>query len=226
MLLKPIFITGASRSGTSMTAGIINMCGAWGGDFSFFKGKTRFENEGIVNKVEKKYLIAIGADPMGQDPLPANAFQYTEKYNSEFIKYNVISIIVEQGYKDPKIPLMYKGAKMCLNWAAWHNAFLKAKWVLVRRKKEDIINSCMKTSFMRAFDNPKDWGNWVDVYEKRFSEMKIAGLELREVWPQKMINGDYSEIEEVIKWLGLEWKEQLVKEFISPELWGKGVEYV
>jgi hypothetical protein len=40
-----------------------------------------------------------------------------------------------------------------------------------------------------------------------------------EVFPQEMIDGNYTEIESVIKWAGLEWREQGVKEFISPELW-------
>jgi hypothetical protein len=46
-------------------------------------------------------------------------------------------------------------------------------------------------------------------------------LNIREVFPQEMIDGNYIDIESIIEWLGLEWKEQTVKDFISPDLWNK-----
>jgi hypothetical protein len=46
-------------------------------------------------------------------------------------------------------------------------------------------------------------------------------LDAVQVWPTKMINGDFLEIEQTIKGLGLDWNEQEVKEFIAPELWSE-----
>ena len=56
-----------------MVAGIINMCGAFGGRMS---GPTQnnqkgmFENQRIRNEIVKPYLRKSGYDPMGQYPLP------------------------------------------------------------------------------------------------------------------------------------------------------------
>jgi hypothetical protein len=49
-------------------------------------------------------------------------------------------------------------------------------------------------------------------------------LNVKQVWPLRMIEGDFSELKGIIGWLGLEWKEQEVREFIEPKLYNsKGV---
>ena len=70
---RPILVTGCARSGTSMTAGIIDLCEAWGGITSGPNRNNRkgmFENASIRNNLVKPFLANIGADPMGQSPLP------------------------------------------------------------------------------------------------------------------------------------------------------------
>jgi hypothetical protein len=67
----PILITGCARSGTSMTAGIVHICGAFGGRMSGPTPNNRkgmFENEEVRNQIVKPYLSSIGADPLGQKP--------------------------------------------------------------------------------------------------------------------------------------------------------------
>jgi hypothetical protein len=52
----PILITGAARSGTSMTAGVINICGAFGGVLSGpnkNNKKGMFENNRIRQDIAK-----------------------------------------------------------------------------------------------------------------------------------------------------------------------------
>lgn len=224
---RPILITGCARSGTSMTGGIVSICGAWGGKMSgptLANAKGMFENEDIRNQLKKPYLRKIGCDPMGQHPLPDLSDHGLLKrlVNDSFEWRNsVYKIIRNQGY-DGLTQWFYKGAKMCLLWPIWHNAFPYAKWIIVRRKAEDIINSCMKTGFMRAYKNEGGWRKWVYVHEERFAEMKEAGLYIFEVWPEKMIYGDFSEIENVIKQLDLDWKEKEARDFISPKLWKGG----
>ena len=69
----PILITGAARSGTSMVAGAINICGAFGGNMrgpNKNNEKGMFENVRIVQNLTKPYLRGIGADQLGQYPLP------------------------------------------------------------------------------------------------------------------------------------------------------------
>ena len=218
-----ILITGCPRSGTSMTAGVINICGAWGGDMQddTYKQakKAMYENQ-VVRSEVKSLLEDMGVDPKGQNPLPdiKEVFKFADVFTWRALFYLIMK---RQGYKDESLPLMYKGAKMCLIWPLWHKAFPNAKWVLVRRRSEDIVYSCLRTGFMSAYKDKEGWLFWVREHMKLFKQMFEAGLNIREVFPQEMINGNFIEIESVINWLGLEWKEEEVKKFISPELWGK-----
>jgi len=220
-ILEPILVTGAARSGTSMTAGVFHLCGAWGGQMSGPTSNNRrgmFENARIRNTIVKPYLKRIGVDPLGQHPLPDvnNLPQLRD------LRSRVLGEILAQGYRPKQGEWMYKGAKMCLLWPLWHEAFPRARWVVVRREKADIVNSCLRTGFMRAFRDAKGWEGWVEAHEARFSEMHAADLDIHEVWPTKMIQGDFTEIQSAVEDFFLEWREDEVRKFISPTLWNGG----
>jgi hypothetical protein len=190
---RPILITGAARSRTSMTAGIFHMCGAWGGSMrsaNQHNKKGMFENAEIVDQIVKPYLIESGADPMGQDPLP-HFYDLEPMYD---LGDRVKEAIKGQGYEGGK--WFYKGAKLCLIYPVWVQAFPNAKWIIVRRKDEGIVSSCMRTSFMRRRGTEEAWQESSD----------------------RMIEGDFSEIKDAIEWCGLEWDERKVTDFIDVDL--------
>ena len=183
-----------------------------------------FENHEIRERITKPYLRNLGVDPLGQYPLPdisnlSIPVNWREKIEQVFIK---------QGYTGGN--LFYKGAKSCLFWPVWDHAFPNAKWIVVRRRSGDIANSCMNTGFMRAFrdrkfqlavgvGNERDgWLWWVRMHEKRFAEMIEEGLNIKIVWPERMVNGDYQQLYEAIEWLGLKWNSEVLS-FIDPKLW-------
>jgi len=226
-MLDPILITGCARSGTSMIGGVINLCGGFGGEMSGpnkNNKKGMFENANIRNNIVKPYLRALTVDHMGQYPLPDRS---TLPIPLDLAS-QVLEIMHTQGLRHQ--PWFYKGAKMCLTWAMWYYAFPDAKWVIVRRKTPDIINSCMKTSFMRAFTLPKNqklvgakseqegWLWWVRQHEECFVEMIQAGLNVKVIYPERMVYGDYKQMQETIEWLGLKWNDE-VYNFIAPKLW-------
>ena len=216
----PILIVGCARSGTSMTAGMINICGAFGGDMygpGPWNQKGMFENIDIRANIVKPYLQKIGVDPRGQRPLPNNrqVFEVSPP-EVEAWRRKVRQSIRNQGYRDGE--WFYKCPKSAMIWFLWHQAFPEAKWVIVRRRHEDIINSCLKTKFLTAYQNKEGWQSWVDAYERRFMEMKTAGLNVREFWPSNMIAGDYDYAREMIQELGLRWEGAMVRAFIDPTL--------
>ena len=203
-----------------MTAGVVNICGAWGGQLAKatpYNKKGMFENRAIVQDMVKPLLCEVGADPMGQNPLPK--IRDFEEIDSSAWREKFLKEMKHQGYKEDRDILMYKGAKMCLMWTLWDRAFPEAKWIIVRRRSEDVIQSCLKTGFMSKYKDRDGWLGWVREHVKRFREMFEDRLDIMEVFPQEMIDGNYTEIESVIKWAGLEWRESEVKEFISPDLW-------
>lgn len=213
---SPILITGCARSGTSLIAGIINICGAYGGKLmgpNPANAKGMFENNRIREGIEKTYLRSINCDPKGQNPLPDT----TNMPIPTDWRRRVEEVILEDGYKSG--PWFYKGAKCCLNWPVWNHAFPNAKWVIVRRRSADIATSCLNTSFMNAFHDYNDWIKWVRQHEDKFVEMIQAGVNVKQIWPERMVKGNYEQAYELIEWLGLTWKAEEVMAFIEPKLW-------
>ena len=202
-----ILITGAARSGTTLTASILQACGAELGAVNQLK-ESHAVREGLV----KPYLTGIGADPLGQYPLPDTS-----------------DVVMDPTWRGRVLTALgdgvntYKGAKMCLMWQLWDNAFPEAQWVIVRRERAGIVSSCMRTSFMRAFKRPEGWEQWVSFHEDRFEEMKQAFPDrVREVWPAQFLAGDEAPMKELIEWCGLGYNSAAATACVKPGLFRKG----
>ena len=217
----PILITGIPRSGSSMIAAALNMCGAFGGSMS---KRGMFSNDIIREEIMKGYFKSIHADLLGQYPLPDTS----ELSIPVDWKQKIEQTIISDGYDKGK--WMYKDSRMSLMWPIWNHAFPNAKWIIVRRRTGDIISSCIKTDFMRAFEsvgNQKSvgveteregWLWWVHQYEQRFVEMIMEGLDCKVIWPDRMVHGDYQQMYQTLEWLGLPWRSEVLS-LIDPLLW-------
>jgi hypothetical protein len=194
----PILITGIPRSGTSMIAATINMCGAFGGSMS---KRGMYSNDVIRELLVKLHLEAV---KVGLDYIPINW------------KSSVEHIMISEGYKQGA--WMYKDSNICQMWKTWNYAYPDAKWVIVRRRTGDIIQSCMKTGYMITYDTEEGWLSMVHEYEKKFVEMITEGLNIKIIWPERMVNGDYRQLFELCDWVGVPWKEEALG-FINSLLW-------
>ena len=215
-MVDPILITGAARSGTSLTAGILSKCGVDLGKTcgaTPYNKKGQFENEDVRNSITKPHLIYIGADPMGQDPLPQTQ-DILPIFN---LRELVLSIYSKQTRSNR--PWAIKGAKVCLMWKAWRQGFPEAVWVLVRRKRADIVASCMRTPFMKARKTEKAWEEWVDYHEESFKDIKYCGAKVVEFFPDSIVKGETRPAQNMVKQCGLEWNQKAVMEFVDAELW-------
>lgn len=217
---SPILVTGIPRSGSSMIAGVLHHCGAFTGNVSLHKGS--FENGALQRFVENAYLESIKKDIMGQYPLP-DKIEDIPTYWGKIISTQLLA----EGYI--KGAWLYKSARIGLLWRIWNQTYPNAKWVLVRRRTGDIVDSCLKTGYMTAFkdskimseigvDNEKDgWLWWVHEYEKRFVEMLTEGINCKVIWPERFVDGDYRQLYELLDWVGLTWKSSVLN-FIDPLL--------
>ena len=195
----PILITGIPRSGTSMIAATINICGAFGGEMS---KRGMYSNDRIREELVKLRLDMI---KVKLDYIPINWG-------------NEVEMIMElEGYKDG--PWMYKDSNSALIWRTWNYAYPNAKWIIVRRRTGDIIQSCMKTMYMSEYSDEVGWLEMVHRYEEKFIEMITEGLNCKIIWPERMVQGDYQQIHEVCDWLGLTWTDKAL-DYINPLLWG------
>lgn len=213
---RPIIITGCARSGTSLVAGVVHACGAWMGEVTGptrWNKKGQFENEAIRDRLTKPYLQSIGCDPMGQDPLPPRWMTLEEPH----WRNRVLNVVKSQGYRGID-RWAFKGAKACLIWQVWHRAFQHATWIIVRRDDEKIIDSCMKTTFMRKRKTRESWQEWIDYHKTCFNDIFKASEHVCEVWPKDMVEDPLS-FYPMVSSLGLEWNAEKVGDFVTPELW-------
>jgi hypothetical protein len=72
---------------------------------------------------------------------------------------------------------------------------------------------------MNAYSTHEEWIKWINFHEDRFVEMIQAGLNVKIIWPERLVKGNYEQLYEVIEWLGLPWQSQEVLNFIDPKLW-------
>lgn len=199
-IAQAIFVTGAPRSGTSLTSQVLGACGAWQGDVN-----PLFENQRIREKVVKWALREAGLCELGlyshgdasPDPLE--------------LREKVVRIIRLQGYEGGA--WAYKGAKLVFQWRAWSRAFEGCRWVAVWRDASEVADSLRRWRFMARKNVDAD--RVVAKYHERLREIPAIS-----VHPKLMIEGDFSEIEWVVRSLGLRWDEGRVRDIVEPEKWG------
>jgi hypothetical protein len=213
----PVFVTGIERSGSSIIAKIIAICGAW-------KGDTTGMYENIkIRELLKGIYKNCNADELGQYPLP-DLKKIRPLYKDQ------INIILEQQRYNENTIWMYKSFRLIQTWTLWRELYPDAKWVIIRRRTSDIVDSCLKTGFMKAFEDPKiqkeigvdnardGWLWWIHYHEKLFYDLEQSGANIKVIWPERMVQGDYKQIYEMIDWLGLKWSSEIVRQ-IEPMLW-------
>lgn len=204
---SPILITGIERSGSTIIAKIIASCKVMTGATT-----EMMENTAIKKAVDNYYIEDLFMPVNGQKPLPNLADLHIPFGWGGMIE----NILIDQGYKGEN-PWMYKSHRIAQIFPVWQYAFPNAKYIIVRRKTSDIIQSCLKTGFMTAYQDKEGWLEWVHQHEKLFVGMIEAGLNCKQIWPERMVYGDYSQVYEMIEWLGLEWNDNIVS-LVTPLL--------
>lgn len=215
---QPIFVLGVPRSGTSLTAGIFYHCGAWlGRTVPSMENNPKgfFEHVMLREQINKGILRALKCDPLGVTNLPSLGGLSLIRN----IKKDVLTLIRAGGYPGDR-PWVFKDAKLTLLWPIWKHAFPHSRWIVVRRRHEEIIHSCLNTNFMMQHSRKIEfWQKWIGAYMLRLDLLKASGAWYREVWPERWIQGDLDEIKYLIKELDLRWHEEKVIQFITPKYW-------
>lgn len=209
----PIIVTGVPRSRTSMTCGILNTLGAFGGVMrgpNSNNPKGMFENRAIVEMV-KGYLKFLECDPMAQKPLPRK--DQIVRWPS--LRNSIEDVMFSEGYREG--PWFFKTVKGCHIWEVFHRAFPEALWVIVRRNEDGLVNSLQRTSFMKAYKTDEGWREYIGYHYDRFSEIK-QHCNWLEVDTDELVRGDLGSLEKVVRAAGLHWDQRLARRFISPEL--------
>lgn len=198
---KPIFITGIERSGSSMIAKIV------GDSPEVFVGKTKrmLENERLESLMISRYVLE-GCDPMAQDPLP----EPSSISIPDWWRGAVLEALERDGFDAERYETwMYKSARLLHTWPLWAKTFPEARWIIVRRRTGSIAQSCSKTNHMRAYVDKSDWLVWVRHQEQLLRDLANSGVQSRIVWPHRMAQGDFTQIQDTFHWLGLRWRSDI-----------------
>lgn len=205
---QPILITGVERSGSTIIARVFEVCGAFTGQTNVMRENKQIRalNRAYVNMNVKGCTMP----DLKNINVPTN---WKERVDC-FLELQGLS-------KEDSCVL--KDAILAQIWPVWHLAYPNAKWIIVRRRTGDILHSCCETAYMKRFKNPVNrkmvgvtsekagWIWWVHQYEDRFVEMIGANLNCKIVWPERMRDGDFVQMKEVVEWAGLEWNDAEVK---------------
>lgn len=202
-----ILVSGCARSGTSMTCAVLDACGA---DFGETIGPGPgnpggfFENKSLRETLLKPYLRRLGYQPSGRLPLPkSDELPPHPGWRTE-VKRRLGTAYA------------YKDAKTLAVWPIWAEAFPEARWVLVRRERLKIIDSIYRTPWMRL--DADQARAFVDAYLEKIDELKLAGVNWTEVWPDP---GDPEVFKPAVEFCGLDWNPDAVRAVLRPEWWGK-----
>lgn len=214
-MTNPILITGADRSGSGLIAKILSICGAFSGETT-----SLHENKSILDFMD--FYVRLNSVPPFMPNFIGKDF---DSFNWREIVFDKLK---EEGLKENSI-FFCKSPLIAQTWPLWHDAFPNAKWLLIRRKPGSIIRSCMKTAYMNRFkkkDNRKaigvkteqeGWLWWIHEYEKKFIEISGTVPDCTIVWPERMTNGDFEQIKQIVQSCGLEWKDEII-DIITPLL--------
>ncbi|MGB0670782.1 MAG: hypothetical protein ACPGNT_04750, partial [Rhodospirillales bacterium] len=71
-------------------------------------------------------------------------------------------------------------------------------WVIVRRPEDDIIRSCLNTSFMAAHStDPAFWRRFVDAYLERLEALKATVGDWTEVMAADAVQGRFAALRRI-----------------------------
>ena len=114
----------------------------------------------------------------------------------------------------------FKDPKLSLIWKLFHDAFPGASWVIVRRRRESFVNSCLNTVFLKRHStDPQFWEALGDEYEKRLEKLRSQIANTFEVSADDIINGEFSEFKQMIEKVGLTFESNRAQKFVETQLW-------
>lgn len=201
-----------------MVAGALGICGTWTGSTvpaGPENPKGYFEHITIRQQVTKQILIRLGCDPSGVRKLPPIDFHAELPWLPDIIR----EIIETDGYLHD-MPWLYKDPKLALLWPIYRKAFPDATWLVVNRDTEESIDSCLRTYFMKAHTQNRDfWKAFAEEYLKRIDALKASGARVLEISSPDIINGNLESLEKLAPMLNLTYREKELRAFISPDYW-------
>ena len=185
----PTIVAGCPRSGTSLTMGALQICGAFVGPYACNPDnpKGTFENLEVLSLMHRRWA---------RD----RAHPYDE----------VRDRLKKQGCAGG--PWAFKLAGRMLDYfGCAHEMWPGARWIIVRRDVDSIIASHRARGSVRR--------HHIDRAHMALKQIGAChDIGSMEIWPQRAVGGDVDGLKEAVAFAGLAWDEKIL-EFLEPGLW-------
>ncbi|WP_163846786.1 sulfotransferase [Pseudooceanicola aestuarii] len=212
--LRPVFIAGLPRSGTSMVTRALNRCGLWVGETvagNADNPQGYYENRAIRDRIVKPLLKSMGADPLGVSPLP----RWETLPPAPALAATLLRAIRAQGY-DGRAVWGFKDPKITLLWPLFAEAFPQATWVIVHRDRAAVLRSLTRASFMKRHSTSEEfWVPFCNAYAHRLHRLRDSGLRVVEVEADAVMAGDLDPLAAVCAATGLDWDAGAVRRALA-----------
>ena len=207
---QPVFLVGLPRSGTSMTTRVLHDHGLWLGETvpgNAENPQGYFESRAIREGIVKPMLTQLGADPLGVRSLPPwdvlPPDPTLRRRVGKVLKDEGFSGLGAWGFKDPKLTLL---------WRVFDQAFPDALWVIVTRRRDKVIESLCRTSFMaRHSTSPEYWIPFCNAYQHRLDLLRQSGARVIDVDSDALSAGNLDQIMKVVDAAGLTFDAKIAR---------------
>lgn len=194
----PILITGAYRTGKTLIAEVIRDCGVFAGDFTAGLMDGKNGHEVLISHLKDAQSRLLAQDGGGYpSPLPSIQMFWNQ----------IITERLHQWGYNPTNKWMLKSPSILPQWELWAQSFPEAKVVVVARSREDILRSLAHT-YPYSQNSQEEWERVLDTCEDYQVKMIKSGMNVKVIWPERCVGGDYRAIHDMLNWLGLEWHSE------------------
>ena len=214
MILDPVIVTGIPRSRTSMTMQMLELSGLFLGNViqeTKANPQGQKEHRKIIDTIQKRHLTRHKFDGKGQNPLPPVKWYIEDKDRRD----KVLKIMESEGLK-PMVKWGFKDSKAVLDWRAWDKAFPNAIWIVTKRNTDEIVDSCLRTSFMSKYKDRAGWEKWIKEYDRRIHDLFSNVRQSYRLDTDQVVNYNFSGLQKVISACGLEWNDDKIKKQVKP----------
>lgn len=218
-----VFVATCPRSGSSMDCGIMEICGAFGGDTMGVvpaNEKGIFENRGLNVLAMAPIFDRLGIrNPKGLLTIHKMGGAPAELF--DWLRQDLAYGLNRQGYTGGVA--YYKSGIYTFFFDRINEVFPDAVWVLPKRDREGVFAS---TKRIRPMQPQQQIVEEIDAYMEMYGHIQQAAQgRVFTVDNDAVVKGDHSTIKAVVDHLGLEWKPDEVKAFIDKDAWGNTDEF-
>jgi hypothetical protein len=212
-----VFVATCPRSGSSMDCGILERCGAFGGNTI---GSTPANQRGIY---ENRHLNSIALNPILSkiginSPRGLLTLSKAGGFDGELMAEfgdNLTYGFNSQGYESGVA--YFKNGIYTFMFDGIDKHFPNAVWILPKRKIDNVMKSTRKLR-----EGATDEAIMADIkdYHTMYDHIvEVCGERAHVLDNDKVAAGDFTHIKSIVESLGLEWDQEAVDDWIDDTLW-------